>query len=171
MIVWFSGLGSDSGVPAAGRGLALRLRLRLRRRRRRRRGRTALKACRSLLPCFALNSILRAGWPADLLTDLLTSARGTPGWTRSPLRAGFAGLCGPSRLGKSFFLECYCVVLHWGCRYARLCTAQVVPHREPLVSRCKMSNESTVRQAASTAPRCRDESEARAHAGACARMD
>lgn len=37
------------------------------------------------------------------------------------------------------------------------------------VSRRKMSNESTVRQAASTAPRCRDQSEARtlatAHAG------
>lgn len=76
---------------------------------------------------------------------------------------GLAGLSGPSRLGDSFFLECYCVVLHY--RYARLCTAQAPPHQEPLVSRCKMSNESTVLQAASTAPRCRDQPEARAHAG------
>lgn len=81
-----------------------------------------------------------------------------------PLTAkGFAGLCGPSRLGKSFFLECYL-------RSATLQVCEVVhgtsgTHREALVSRCKMSNESTVRQAASTAPRCRHQFEARAHGG------
>lgn len=34
---------------------------------------------------------------------------------------GLAGLSGPSRLGDSFFLECYCVVLHYTCADMRGC--------------------------------------------------
>lgn len=79
------------------------------------------KESRSLLPCSAMLCLELNS--EDLQADR-PAREEPPRWTRSPLRASLV-LCGPSRLGESFFVECYCVVLHY--RYARLCTAQAVP--------------------------------------------